>query len=69
MPRLKHLANLALQKATKQVYNAKTQPSFMPNVLLLFIPLSKRKESITLNFSHARYRRGDGCAKRLSVFV
>ena len=41
----------------------------MPNVLLLFIPLSKRKELITLNFSHARYRRGDGCAKRLSVFV
>ena len=68
MPRLKHMANLAQQKLFKQVYNAKTQPSFMPNGSLLFTPLSKEKKKI-LNFSHARYRCGDECAKRLRVFV
>ena len=40
MPRLKLMTNLAQQKVFKQVYNAKMQPSFMPNGSLLFIPLS-----------------------------
>ena len=69
MLRLKLMTNLSRQKVFKQVYNAKTQPSFMPNGSLLFIPLSKRKKLIILNFSHARYRCGDECAKRLRVFV
>ena len=59
MPRLKLMANLALQKVTKQVYNAKTQLYFMHNGSLSFIPLGERKKLITLNFSPARYRRGD----------
>ena len=53
------MANFAEQKVTKQVYNAKTQLSFMHNGSLLFIPLSERKKLVTLNFSHARYRRED----------
>ena len=38
------MANLAQQKLFKQVYNAKTQPSFVPNGSLLFTPLSKEKK-------------------------
>ena len=56
-------------KVFKQVYKAKTQPSFMHNGSFLFIPHSKRKKLITLNFSHACYRCGDKCAKCLRVFV
>ena len=53
------MANLAGQKVTKQVYNEKTQLSFVHNGSLLFIPLGERKKLITLNFSPAHYRRGD----------
>ena len=38
------LANLAQQKVIKQGYHVKTQPSFMHNGSLLFIPLNKRKK-------------------------
>ena len=44
MPRLKLVANLALQKVTKQFYNAKTQLSFMHNGSLSFIPPGERKK-------------------------
>ena len=69
MPQLNLMANLAQQKVIKQGYHVKTQPSFMHNGSLLFIPLNKRKKSITLTFSDVHYRHGDECAKRLSVFV
>ena len=41
----------------------------MRNGSLIFIPLGERKKLITLNFSPARYRRGDEWATRLSVFI
>ena len=69
MPQLKLMADLAQQKVTKQVYNAKTQLSFTYKWSLLLILISKRKKLITLNFSQARYLPGDERAKRLSVFV
>ena len=49
----------SMTKVTKQVYNEKTQLSFVHNGSLLFIPLGERKKLITLNFSPAHYRRGD----------